>query len=66
MLEWTTSAPGARLGALVHLDDAARAVAYDRTSHVGRLARGLDEGPKLGWTMVSMKNDWQVVFAPAR
>jgi len=48
MLEWTTSATGARLGVLVHHDDAAREFTYDRTSHVGRLVRGLDEGPARG------------------
>jgi phosphoserine phosphatase len=64
MLQWTTAAPGARLAAIVHHDDAAREVAYDRTSRVGRLARGLDEGPALGWTIISMKNDWKVVYAP--
>ncbi len=64
MLQWTTSAPGARLGLIVHHDDAAREFAYDRKSFVGRLARGLDEGPALGWTIVSMKNDWNTVFPP--
>ena len=48
MLEWTTSAPGARLGVIVRHDDAERESAYDRNSHVGRLARGLDEGPARG------------------
>jgi phosphoglycolate phosphatase-like HAD superfamily hydrolase len=62
MLEWTTSAPGARLGVLVHHDDAGREYAYDRKSHIGRLARGLDEGPRRGWTLVSMKNDWRTVY----
>jgi hypothetical protein len=62
MLEWTTSAPGARLGMIVRHDDAAREFAYDRDSHVGRLARGLDEGPARGWTVVSMKNDWKRVY----
>jgi hypothetical protein len=66
MLQWTTAAPGARLGVIVHHDDAAREVAYDRTSHIGKLARGLDEGPALGWTIVSMKNDWKVIHAPSR
>jgi hypothetical protein len=66
MLEWTTSAPGARLGVIVHHDDAAREVAYDRTSHIGKLARGLDEAPRRGWTVVSMKNDWKTVFTPQR
>jgi phosphoglycolate phosphatase-like HAD superfamily hydrolase len=62
MLEWTTSAPGARLGLIVHHDDAEREFAYDRKSAFGKLDRGLDEGPKRGWTIVSMKNDWRVVW----
>ena len=62
MLEWTTSAPGARLGVIVHHDDAQREFAYDRASHVGRLVRGLDEGPARGWTVVSVKNDWKLVY----
>jgi hypothetical protein len=66
MLEWTTSAPGARLGVIVHHDDATREFAYDRNSHVGKLARGLDEAPQRGWTVVSTKNDWKLVFAPPR
>jgi phosphoglycolate phosphatase-like HAD superfamily hydrolase len=66
MLEWTTSAPGARLGLIVHHDDAEREFAYDRNSHIGRLARGLDEGPKRGWTIVSMRNDWRSVYPPEK
>jgi phosphoglycolate phosphatase-like HAD superfamily hydrolase len=62
MLEWVTSGPGARLGVLVHHDDAAREAAYDRSSRIGRLARGLDEAPKRGWTVISMKRDWRRVF----
>ena len=63
MLEWTTSGPGPRLGVLVHHDDADREWAYDRESAVGRLARGLDEGPRRGWVIVSMRDDWARVFA---
>jgi len=66
MLEWTTRASGARLGVIVHHDDAEREFAYDRKSHVGQLARGLDEAGARGWTVVSMKADWKLVFAPAR
>ena len=66
MLEYVTAAPGARLGVLVHHDDAAREFAYDRDSHVGRLARGLDEAGRRGWVVVSMKNDWRTVYGPAR
>jgi hypothetical protein len=66
MLEWTTSAPGARLGVIVHHDDAAREFAYDRESHIGRLMRGLDEGPKRGWTIVSIQRGWKTVYPASR
>ena len=62
MLEWTTTGPGARFGLFVHHDDDEREWAYDRNSHIGKLARGLDEAPQRGWTVVSMKNDWKTVF----
>ena len=62
MLEWTTSANGPRLGVIVHHTDATREWAYDRDSHVGRLARGLDEGPKRGWLIADMKRDWRVIY----
>jgi phosphoserine phosphatase len=62
MLEWVTSGPGPRLGLLVHHDDGAREVAYDRESHVGRLARGLDEAPARGWMVVSVARDWARLF----
>ncbi|WP_412177236.1 HAD family hydrolase [Mesorhizobium sp. ZC-5] len=62
MLEWTTAGEGRRFGLIVHHDDADREVAYDRDSAFGKLDKGLDEGPKRGWTIVSMKNDWKQVF----
>jgi phosphoserine phosphatase len=62
MLEWVTAGAGTRFGLIVHHDDAEREFAYDRTSQIGRLARGLDEGPKRGWTIVSMKRDWKQVY----
>ena len=66
MLEWTTSAPGPRFGLLVHHTDAEREWAYDRESHIGRLARGLDEAPKRGWVVVDMKQDWRVIYPPQK
>lgn len=63
MLQWVTSGSGARLGLVVHHDDPKREVAYDRKSAFGRLNRGLDEGPQLGWVVTSMKSDWKCVFA---
>jgi phosphoserine phosphatase len=65
MLEWITAGPGPRLGVYVHHDDAGREWAYDRTSPIGKLDRGLDEAPKRGWVVISMKNDWKVVFPVA-
>ncbi|WP_431303589.1 HAD family hydrolase [Sediminicoccus sp. BL-A-41-H5] len=62
MLQYATSAPGARLGMLVHHDDGAREYAYDRDSHVGRLDRGLGLAQQWGWPLISMKNDWLRVF----
>jgi phosphoglycolate phosphatase-like HAD superfamily hydrolase len=66
MLEWTTSARGPRLGVLVHHTDADREWAYDRDSHIGQLARGLDEGPKRGWLIVDMKQDWNAIYPPQK
>jgi len=66
MLEFATAGSGARLGMLVHHDDAQREFAYDRDSRVGRLARDLDEAAGRGWLVVSMKRDWRIVHAPSR
>ncbi|MCU0921552.1 MAG: haloacid dehalogenase-like hydrolase, partial [Burkholderiaceae bacterium] len=62
MLQWTTSGTGQRLGVLVHHDDAVREYAYDRNSSIGRLAQGLDQYRAMGWSLISMKNDWKVIF----
>jgi hypothetical protein len=62
MLEWMSAGSGPRLAVLVHHDDVDREAAYDRGAHFGRLERGLDEAAKRGWTLVSMKRDWKLVF----
>lgn len=62
MLEWATSAPGPRLGVIVHHTDGEREWAYDRDSHFGTLSRALDEAPSRGWIVVNMKDDWKVIF----
>ena len=67
MLEYTTIAESAedktpRFGMIIHHTDAKREWAYDRDSDVGRLDKALDEAPKRGWTVVSMKDDWKVIF----
>jgi phosphoglycolate phosphatase-like HAD superfamily hydrolase len=62
MLEYTTAGKGARFGLIVHHTEADREWAYDRDSHIGKLAKGLDDAKAKGWTVVDMKNDWKTIF----
>ena len=66
MLQWTAAGSGARFCLYVHHTDAAREWAYDRTSSIGKLDKGLDEAAQRGWTVVDMKNDWKTIFPPKR
>jgi len=66
MLEWVTAGDGPRFGLIVHHTDGLREYAYDRDSHIGRLDRGLDEGPDLGWLIVDMAQDWARVYTGAQ
>ena len=61
MLQWTAAGPGARLCLYVHHTDAEREWAYDRQSSIGRLDKALDEAKARGWTVVDMKQDWEVI-----
>jgi hypothetical protein len=63
MLQYTGAGKGPRFCLYVHHDDAAREYAYDRTDHLAKLDKGLDEATAKGWTVVSMKNDWKQIFA---
>jgi phosphoserine phosphatase len=62
MLRYTTEGSGLRFGMIIRHDDAERELAYDRESHIGRLARALDAAPARGWQVVSMRDDWARVF----
>lgn len=62
MLQWATSGAGRRFAGIVHHDDAAREYAYDRTSHFGKLDKGLELAGDLGWHLFSVKNDWKQVY----
>ena len=68
MLEWTAAGDGARLMMLVLHDDAEREYAYGPANglpdtKVGTFSQSLmDEAKQRGWTVISMKNDWNRVF----
>lgn len=66
MLQYTTAGPGARFGLIVHHTDAEREYAYDRTSHIGKLDKALDQAPANGWIVVDMRSDWKTIFPPAK
>jgi phosphoserine phosphatase len=63
MLEWTQSGKGKRLMLLVHHDDAKREYAYDTQSKIGTFSAALmQEAIQNHWQVISMKNDWKVIF----
>jgi phosphoglycolate phosphatase-like HAD superfamily hydrolase len=69
MLEYTKAGDGARLAMLVLHDDAKREYAYGPAqglpaTRVGTFTQALyDEAGKQGWTVISMKNHWNRIFA---
>jgi len=63
MLQWATMGRGLHLGMLVHHTDAEREYAYDRSAAFGRLDKALDAAAANGWTVIDMKNDWNVIFS---
>jgi hypothetical protein len=67
MLEYTAAGPGARFCLLVRHDDAEREFAYGAESKIGTFSDSLlAESKSAGWTVVSMKNDWNKVFLTNR
>jgi phosphoglycolate phosphatase-like HAD superfamily hydrolase len=66
MLQWTAAGAGPRFCLYVHHTDAEREWAYDRSSHIGELDKGLDEAAAKGWTVVDMKQDWKVIYPAAK
>jgi phosphoserine phosphatase len=64
MLQWTASGSGPRFCLYVHHDDGLREFKYDRRSSIGKLDKGLDEAAAKGWTVVSIKNDWNLIYPP--
>lgn len=69
MCEYTTAGEGARMAMLLLHDDGDREYAYGPArglpdSHIGTFPQALDDEARTkGWTVVSMKKDWNRVFA---
>ena len=64
MLEYAQGGSGARLLMLVHHDDKAREFAYDTKSPIGTFSDALmTEAKEKNWTVISMKSDWNKIFA---
>lgn len=68
MLEYTKAGDGARLSMIVLHDDVKREYEYGPAqglpaTKVGAFTQALyEEAKKQGWTVISMKNDWKVIF----
>jgi phosphoglycolate phosphatase-like HAD superfamily hydrolase len=68
MLEYTKAGDGARLSMIVLHDDAQREFAYGPAeglppTKIGTFTQALyDEAKNKGWMVISMKNDWKVLF----
>jgi phosphoglycolate phosphatase-like HAD superfamily hydrolase len=63
MLEWSQASKGKSFQLLVHHDDPIREYQYDVNTKVGKFSPELmKEAQQKRWAVVSMKNDWKVVF----
>ncbi len=63
MLEWTQSGPTKNLEILIQHDDPVREYAYGPESKIGTFSDALmDEAKERKWLVVSMKNEWKVIF----
>ena len=64
MLEWAAAGEGPRLALLVDHDDPDREFRYVGSAETFTETEPITEvGERLGWTVVSMKDDWSQVFA---
>jgi phosphoglycolate phosphatase-like HAD superfamily hydrolase len=64
MLEYTTiNNPRPSFGLIVHHTDGEREYAYGaKPKSAGTLIETLEEAPRRGWTVVSMKDDWKTIY----
>jgi phosphoserine phosphatase len=65
MLEWAQAASSPSLALLIDHDDAEREFRYTSTAQTFVETEPItDVGARLGWTVVSVARDWDVVFPP--
>ncbi len=63
MLEWAATGEGTTLALLVNHDDADREFSYVSSAQTFAESEPItDVGARLGWTVISMANDWETVF----
>ncbi|GAA4360514.1 HAD family hydrolase [Angustibacter luteus] len=63
MLEWAVSGDGPSLALLVNHDDAEREFSYVSSAETFAEPEPItDVGRRLGWTVVSMADDWDTIF----
>ena len=63
MLEWAATGEGPTLALLVNHDDAEREFSYVSSAETFAESEEItDVGARLGWTVISMANDWETVF----
>jgi hypothetical protein len=66
MLEWAAAGDGPTLAVLVNHDDAEREFSYVSSAETFAEREPItDVGARLGWTVVSMADDWSTIFSPA-
>lgn len=64
MLEYTSTGDGPRLAILVNHDDADREYAYESEAGTFVADEGVtDTATRLGWTQISMRDDWTGIFS---
>ena len=64
MLEWAAAGQGPTLALLVNHDDEAREFSYVSTAETFAEPEPITQvGTRLGWTVVSMANDWTTIFS---
>ncbi|MGD1111342.1 MAG: HAD family hydrolase [Mycobacterium sp.] len=65
MLEWAQATGSPGLALLIDHDDAEREFHYTGTAQTFAETEPItDVGARLGWTVVSMARDWEVIFPP--